>query len=108
MTDLACPFCNTKFPDTQLLGDEFLTCIKCGRKANIFRLFWVQKGIKVDSKHQLRCPHCNTLFCEGDYSDREQVFKCKNCKNIATFQRIDPKEVDNYVVSGQEVQGSQG
>lgn len=103
MIELTCPFCNCTFPNQEYPPkDEFLTCIKCGRKANIFRLFWVQKGIKVDRKKQIRCPNCNSLFAEGDYSDREQTFKCKNCKQICTFQRIEPKEVDNVLQNAQE------
>jgi hypothetical protein len=48
---------------------------------------WLFKGVKVDDSKYLRCPYCNKILCEGDYSDRPQKFKCK-CGEWSEFQRL--------------------
>lgn len=108
MTKVSCPFCNFPIEIQNPTADPLVTCIKCGRKANLFRLFWVQKGVKLDSKKQLRCPFCNSLFAEGEYSDRPQFVKCKVCKQTSEFQRIEgfPEEEGDDFLQVKENQGS--
>lgn len=86
--NITCPFCKTKLEILDPVP-AIASCPRCCRTWNVSQLFWVQKGVKIDKKKQLRCPFCNVLLAEGDYSDRSLVFKCRNCKNYCTFQRID-------------------
>jgi len=88
MNDIQCPFCKNPL-GVQTPLPAIITCARCSRTWNVYQLFWVQKGVKIDLKKQIRCPFCNVLLAEGDYSDREQTFKCRNCKNFCHFQRID-------------------
>ncbi|MFC1608890.1 hypothetical protein ACFL3M_01750 [Patescibacteria group bacterium] len=39
-----------------------------------------------NSKKQYRCPHCGKLFFKGDLVKGVVEVKCKNCKNICSFE----------------------
>ncbi len=96
MNDINCPFCKAVLQMDNPLP-AIVTCGRCSRTWNVYQLFWVQKGVKIDKKKQIRCPYCNVLLAEGDYSDRSLIFKCRNCKNFCTFQRLNgfPTEETN-------------
>ena len=100
MNDLTCPFCKNEL-GIQAPFPAVVSCSRCSRTWNVYQLFWVQKGVKIDQKKQIRCPFCNVLLAEGDYSDREQTFKCRNCKNFCKFQRIDGFPVEIQVLRDQ-------
>jgi hypothetical protein len=88
-----CPFCHA---DIVLPGDlegyqgesPIVVCTNCKRRIHLTRYFWVNKGINVGSRRVLRCPRCYKLFAEGDYSDRPQRIKCRDCGCFSVFQRI--------------------
>lgn len=100
MNDLSCPFCKNQLP-IETPFPAIVTCARCSRTWNVYQLFWVQKGVKIDQKKQIRCPFCNVLLAEGDYSDREQTFKCRNCKNFCRFQRIDGFPAEEQLIRDQ-------
>ena len=85
---IPCPLCSSPLDFSLGIDSGFVDCPACKRRINVERYFWVVKGIGTSGKQELRCPHCYKLFCEGDYSDRPQVFKCKNCKQFSVFQRV--------------------
>ncbi|MFC1644545.1 hypothetical protein ACFL08_00785 [Patescibacteria group bacterium] len=46
-------------------------------------------------KKQYRCPHCGKLFFKGDLVKGFVEVKCKNCKNICSF---DGGQSASYIV----------
>jgi phage FluMu protein Com len=41
---------------------------------------------------EIRCPHCNKLFFKASLVEGVVEIKCKNCKNISTFNVSSEKE----------------
>ena len=86
---ITCPLCNEDISSLTTGGSEYVTCPKCNRNIHLARYFWVQKGVGIFREPQLRCPNCYRLFAMGDYSDRGQEIKCRDCGHTSTFIRID-------------------
>jgi len=85
---VTCPFCQEDI-SAFTGGSDYVTCPKCKRNIHLARYFWVSKGVGMFREPQLRCPQCFRLFAMGDYSDRGQEIKCRDCGHTSTFIRID-------------------
>lgn len=80
-----CPTCKSPATESE---DRTLTCPN-GHVTTLAKYYWQVKGVgALMEKMELRCPNCNRLFCEGDFSDKGQRFKCRNCKEFSTFIRL--------------------
>jgi len=95
---IVCPFCECMLIDkdgvvvagANIPNDpHYLQCPNCLRKISLERLYWVTRGLKIYKTSDLRCPRCFKLFAAGEYSDRPQTIKCKNCGKFSVFLRID-------------------
>ena len=53
------------------------------------KFLWINEGINVGTDDKIRCPHCNWILAEGEYSMRPQRFICPKCKEDSYFQRLE-------------------
>lgn len=63
-------------------------CPNCGKQLNVARIWWIQLGIDILGKDEIRCAGCGRKLGNGKYSKNPQEFQCRDCNTKTTFQRI--------------------
>lgn len=92
LVGIECPFCHFDIDDVGEVDAKgngpIVVCPRCQRRIHLTRYFWVNRGINIDTRRAIRCPNCFKLFAEGDFSDRPQRIKCRDCGRFSVFQRV--------------------